>query len=286
GLAFIASLVMIYFGINFLKGINIFKNKNTYIAVFEDVYLLNVSSPVYVQGYQIGLVNSVKRIGDNPMKFAVEINLEEGFRPSQGSSLEFGSDLFGASYVSLIMPPSTTYLEPGDTIPGTKKAGMMDGVAAVVPKADSILMHVDSVVLTLNALLSNPMWNRSIDGIGQTVQQLNRSSKSLNSLLGSLERDLPAVTHNLTGVSEDLKEVSQELSQLEMQKTFASIDETVSNLRSISGKINNDDSSLGMLLNTTQLHDSLTSTLDNATQLLEDIRKNPSRYLSIRLRLF
>lgn len=286
GLAFIASLVMIYFGINFLKGVNVFKQRNTYYAIFEDVSRLNVSSPVYVNGYQIGLVNSIDMISTSPMQFAVQINLENNFRITEGGRLEFETDFFGGSFVNLIMPQSDVYLKPGDTIRGAQKVGMMDGVAAVVPKADSILMHIDSVVLTLNKLLSNPMWVKSVDGIGTTIEQLNNSSVRLNHILGSLQRDLPVVTSNLSAISGDLKGISGELSQLDVSKTFATIDETVDNLRTLSEKMNSTDNSLGLLVNDTKLHDSLNMTIHTATQLLEDIRLNPERYLSIRVRLF
>jgi phospholipid/cholesterol/gamma-HCH transport system substrate-binding protein len=73
---------------------------------------------------------------------------------------------------------------------------------------------------------------------------------------------------------------------MDMKSTFDSIDETVNNLRALTGKINSNDNSLGLLLNDTKLHDSLNVTIDEAARLLEDIRLNPDRYLTIRLRLF
>lgn len=286
GLTFIASLVMLYFGVNFLKGVNVFKKKNVYYAVFDDVSKLYVSSPIFVKGYQIGLVNAINIANEEPLRFAVEMNLNDGFRVRENSLLEFGVDLFGASTVNLIMPNSGVYLEPGDTIQGNQEVGMLDGVAKMAPKADSILLRVDSVVMTLNKLMSNPMWERSIDGMGATIEELNRSSRSLNVMLATLQKDLPAVSQNLTAVSSDLKDVTGELKQMELQKTFSSIDATVDNLKTLSSKLNSSDNSLGLLMNDTQLHDSLSTTLNTATKLLEDIRLNPEKYLSIRVRLF
>lgn len=77
GLTFIASIAMIYFGINFLKGINVLKKQNQYYAVFDDVSQLLISSPVYVKGYQIGLINDIRMIGEDPLRFVVGINLKE-----------------------------------------------------------------------------------------------------------------------------------------------------------------------------------------------------------------
>lgn len=286
GLSFIASLVMLYFGVNFLKGVNVFKKRNVYYAVFDDVSKLYVSSPIFVKGYQIGLVNSINIAKTDPLLFAVEMNLSEGFKVRENSHLEFGVDLFGASTVNLIMPDAGVYLAPGDTIQGRQEIGMLDGVVKMAPKADSILLRVDSVVMTLNKLMSNPMWEKSIEGMGMTIEELNRSSKSLNAMLGNLQKDLPAVSQNLTAVTSDLKDVSGELKQMELQKTFSSIDATVDNLKTLSSKLNSSDNSLGLLMNDTQLHDSLNTTINTATKLLEDIRLNPEKYLSIRVRLF
>ena len=105
-------------------------------------------------------------------------------------------------------------------------------------------------------------------------------------MVSSMEKDLPEISKNLASVSSDLKVVSNELSQMDMATTFASIDETVNNLKQLTAKINSDDNSLGLLLNDTKLHDSLNMTIDTATKLLEDIRQNPDRYLTIRVKLF
>lgn len=286
GLAFIASLVMIYFGINFLKGINVFKNQKQYYARFDDVSKLLISSPVYLKGYQVGLLSNIKMINSDSLQFLVELNFNEDVTITEGSYFEYGIDMFGASTVNLILVPSDKFLQPGDTLTGKREQGLMENVAAVMPKADSLLLKLDSAVYYINRLLSHSMWEKSLNGISSTVEQLNQSSISLNSIINSLEGDLPEITQNLAVLTNDLKTISTDLSQLDLKSTYTNIDETISNLKLLTDKINNDDSSLGLLLNDTSLHDSLTITLDNAARLLEDIRENPDRYLSVRVRLF
>ncbi len=286
GLTFIGSLIMLYFGINFLKGFNVFKKQNQYYAKFNDVSNLLISSPIYVKGYQIGLVSDIKMIRSEPMEFAVGINLTENFPIPIGSYIEYGTDVFGASTATLIIESSNTYYQPGDTLGGRREIGLMEGVAGVMPKADSIMIRIDSILLSLNRIMSNTVWERSIEGIASTVDQLNMSSKSLNRIVGSVEKDLPEISGNLATVSSDLMNVSNELNKMDLQSTYKSIDETIANLNSLTNKINRDDNSLGLLLNDTKLHDSLNVTIDNAAKLLEDIRENPNRYLTIRLRLF
>lgn len=286
GLAFIASLIMIYFGVNFLKGVNVFKHQKQYYAVFDDVSKLLISSPVYVKGYQVGLINEIRMMSTEPIRFLIGINFVEELRITEGSYLEYGIDMFGSSTANLVISGEGDYLQPGDTLIGSREKGLMDNVGTIMPKTDSILMRVDSVLYTLNRLLSNPAWEQSIEGIGSTIQRLSHTSESLGEIVASLESDLPDISDNLKSVSKDMKEISGELNNMDIASTLNSIDAAVNNLKMITDKINSDDNSLGLLLNDTNLHDSLSMTINEATRLLEDIRSNPDRYLTIRLRLF
>lgn len=287
GIAFLVSLVMIYFGVNFLKGVNVFKKQNTYISVFDNVNNLNVSSPVLVNGFQVGLVNSIHMIESDSLELAVEIRLDKGFKVKKGSKLEFNTDFLGGSSVNLLNNPyGTEYLSPGDTIIGTRAVGLMDGVARVIPKTDSIMSRIDSVSIALQTLATDPSWLSAIESMNETMKQLQASSVSLNKVMADLENNLPTIGNNLADVSANFKKISSNLADIDVQDTFKSIDSTVVNLKHLSDNLNSTDNSLGMLTNGTQLHDSITSTLNSATQLLQDIRENPEKYLSVRLRLF
>ena len=287
GLAFLISLAIIYFGINFLKGIDIFRKQNNYIAVLDDVSGLNTSSPVLVSGYQVGLVSSIRMISYDPLKFAVEIRLDDEFKIKEGSRLEFGTDLLGGSSVKLkINDESTRYLNPGDTLIGGRAPGMIDSAEKIAPKADSILLHIDSTIMALNLLLTDPVWKESINGINNTIKELQTTAHNINKIVFSVGEEIPEITLNLTTVTDNLKKVSEELKNSDLSNTLASLDETITNLKLLSQKINSPNNSVGKLVNGSELHDSLVIVINSATKLLEDIRENPKRYLSVKLRLF
>ena len=287
GAAFLAGLFMLYFGINFLKGVNIFKKQNTYISVFDNVANLNLSSPVLVNGYQVGLINSITMIDDDSLNLEVQIKLDKGFKVKKGSKLEFKTDFLGSSTVNLLMNPYTTeYLSPGDTIEGTKEIGLMDKVAKVIPKTDSIMSRIDSVSIALQTIATDPSWLIAIESMSNTMKQLEASSNSLTKVMANLENDMPTIGNNLADITANLKKVSDEIAELDVNNTFYTLDSTLVNIKQLSKSLTSKDNSLGKLANDTQLHDSITSTVNSATQLLDDIRKNPEKYLSIRLRLF
>lgn len=287
GLAFLVGLVMIYFGINFLKGVNIFQKQNSYISVFNNVNSLNLSSPILINGYQVGLVNSIHLMDNDSMSLAVEIKLDKGFKVKKGSKLEFSTDFLGNSSVNLLINPyGTEYLSPGDTILGTRAVGLMDGVARVIPKTDSIMSRLDSMSVALLTLTTSPAWLNSLEAMSGTMQEFQTSSKSLKSVLAELEKNLPNMADNLLAITTDFRKVSQNMAEIDVNKTFNSLDSTLLNLQELSASLTRADNSLGKLTQDTQLHDSLTSTINSATKLLEDIRKNPEKYLSVRVRLF
>lgn len=287
GAAFLISLVMIYFGINFLKGVNIFKKQNTYISVFDNVTNLNISSPILVNGYQVGLINSISMMDDDSLSLAVQIRLDKGFKVKKGSKLEFSTDFLGSSSVNLLMNPYTTeYLSPGDTIEGTREVGLMDGVAKVIPKTDSIMSRIDSVSIALQTIATDTAWLTAIESMSRTMKQLESSSNSLTKVMATLEKDMPTIGDNLAEITTNLKKVTDDIAQLDINNSFNALDTTLVNLKQLSENLTSKDNSLGKLTNDTQLHDSITSTVNSATQLLNDIRENPEKYLSIRLRLF
>ena len=286
GLAFLASLAMLYFGINFLKGVNIFQQQHRYYIRLNDVTGLLVSSPIHLQGYQIGLVNSIRMANTNPVEFVVGLNFVENIPIPRDSHVEYSVDIFGSSSVNLILGTSNQMFQPGDTLRGKREIGLMDGISDIMPKADAVLVNVDSLLISMNRILSNPMWEQAMEGIAGTIEQLNRSSASLNRIMGAVENDLAAISSNMNEISGNLKAFSEDLSQLELQNTFTNIDEMVGNLNALTAKLNSNDNSIGRLMNDTSLHDNLVVTLSSAAQLLDNIRQYPDRYLSVRVRLF
>lgn len=288
GVSFLVALALIYFGVNYLKGINVLKRQNTYVAIFDDVSGLFTSSPIYVNGFQVGLISNIKmHSNSNPIKFAVDINLEGDYKIPKGSHIEFGSDFLGSSTANIVVNTnSTDYYVPGDTLLGQREADMLGSVGNIVPRADSLLVHLDSVVISINKLMSSPLWQEALQGIGSTIASLDQGSNSLNKMMQNLNKDMPEITSNIAGITDDLKGVSNDLASLEIEKMFKSIDTTLENIESLTAKLNSDDSSIGKLMTDTQLHDSLTTTLSSVSQLLDDIRNDPKKYLSVRVKLF
>lgn len=283
GIAFILALVILYVGINFLKGINIFKPSNSYTVVFDDVSGLALSTPVLLNGFQIGLVNSMELDTKNNNRINVEVNLNKGVKIPKGSIMKLDVSIMGTG--SLIIEPTanTDYYTSSDLIPGVKAKGMIESMGSVLPEAGNLIPKVDSILTSVQMLVSNPALTQSINNMEVITSELATASKELNVQLATLKKDLPKMMNDMTTITGNLAEKSEEFKSIDIESTYKSIDATVKNMESLSTKFNSKDNSLGLLLNDKSLHDSLNSTLDNANLLLQDVKENPSKYINVKV---
>lgn len=285
GIAFVVALFILYFGINFLKGINIFKPSNSYTVVFDDVTGLTLSSPVVLNGFQVGLVYSMKLENDTAHKVAVVLNLDKGVRLNKGSKVKLEVSLMGSATVVLEQNPYTDeYYTFDDPIPGVRVAGMMESIGAdVLPQVGALVPKIDSILMGLQLLVNNPALVKSLQNVEVITSDLAISSKQLNQMMINLNKNIPVMTNNMTAVSSDLAGVTGQLKSMDLTSSYKSIDSTLKNVQDLSSKLNGKDSSLGLLLNDRALYDSLSVTMGNASLLLKDVKENPSRYINVKV---
>lgn len=280
GIAFIVALFILYFGISFLKGINIFKQTNSYKVEFEDVTDLTVSTPVMLNGLQVGLVNSMHLDNDNK-KVIVNINMGSDIKIPIGSEMKIDGGMLGGAKLILTMGSSTSeFYSANDIIPGKRSHGMMESVSGMIPSVSNILPKVDSILMAVQVLVSNPALVNSLENVDGITKDLKISTQQLNQLMLALNKDVPKITSNFAEVSEDL---SNKVNALDLAGSFNSIDKTLKNIEGLTNKLNSKDNSMGLLLNDRQLYDSINSTLNNASLLLKDVKDNPNRYINVKV---
>ncbi|WP_243349042.1 MlaD family protein [Parabacteroides sp. FAFU027] len=278
GFAAIISLLLLYYGINYLKGINLMKPANYYYVVFQDVSGLTVSSPVYINGYKAGLVRSFEYDYEHPGHIIVELAMDKELRVSKGTVAEYKSELLGTAAVTLSLNlESHQYLVPGDTIPAQEASGLMKKVEKdMLPKLSQILSRMDTVLAGLQTVVSNPALNKSLVNIETTTAELSKTSASLNKIMSN---EVPVVVGNLKTMSNDFSTVSGNLKRIDFAHTMSTMDTTLTNLKSLSTQLNRKDNSLGLLVNDRTFYDNLSATTANANRLMVDLKENPKRYV-------
>lgn len=278
GLVTIISLALLYFGVNYLKGINLFQPVNHYFVSFSNVKDVTISSPVFVEGFKVGLVRSITYDYQAVDKISVEISLEKEMKINKGSYITIVKSFLGGAELHIHLNKYvTSYYASGETIEGRMSEDMMTSVQDnVLPQIERILPKIDSILGGIQTLVNHPALSQSFDHIQRTTGNLEKSTIKLNALLS---KDIPVIVSDLQTITGNFSAVSTELTKLDLNGTFQAVQATINNLKLTTDKLNSSDNTMGLLLNDKQLYNNLNNTAENASKLLFDLKQNPKRYV-------
>ncbi|MBP5514799.1 MAG: MCE family protein [Bacteroidaceae bacterium] len=281
GITGIVALVLLFFGMNFLKGIKLWDSNDTYFILFKDAKALSKSSTVYADGYNIGIVSNVSYDYNHPGNVVVAISVNKNVKIPHGTVAALDEAMLGGCTLNMTMGPNPAdrYM-PGDTIIGSTANGIMSAAAEVMPKVQQVLDHVDSLIQTINTLANSPNLPRVLENAERITVNLDQSSKQLNTLL---HKDIPQMTSSINKAGENAVKITDNLASLDLQSTLGKVNSAMDNVQAATDKLNNNQGSLGLLLNDTSLYGNLNTTVNSATNLLEDLKQNPSRYVHFSL---
>jgi len=276
----IVGILVMYFGINFLKGMNLFSTNNAYYMTFDDIQGLGASTPIYADGYKVGTVDGLEYDykENGPIKVKVDINKD--LRIPQGSKAEIVKDLMGNLQVNLLLANNPRErVEPGGVIPGAVNGGMMDKAANLVPVVEKMLPKLDSILTSVNALLADPALAASLHNVETITSNLTVSTRELNTLMAGLNKQVPGMVRKANGVLDNTNRLTANLASLDVQGTLNKVNQTLESAHQFTEKLNSNQGSLGLLMNDTKLYDNLTSTMSHADSLVIDLKAHPKRYV-------
>lgn len=276
----IVGILVMYFGINFLKGMNLFSTNNAYYMTFDDIQGLGASTPIYADGYKVGTVDGLEYDykENGPIKVKVDINKD--LRIPQGSKAEIVKDLMGNLQVNLLLANNPRErVEPGGVIPGAVNGGMMDKAANLIPVVEKMLPKLDSILTSVNALLADPALAASLHNVETITSNLTVSTRDLNTLMAGLNKQVPGMVRKANAVLDNTNRLTANLASLDVQGTLNKVNQTLESAHQFTEKLNSNQGSLGLLMNDTELYDNLTSTMSHADSLVIDLKAHPKRYV-------
>lgn len=276
----IVGILVMYFGINFLKGMNLFSTNNAYYMTFDDIQGLGASTPIYADGYKVGTVDGLEYDykENGPIKVKVDINKD--LRIPQGSKAEIVKDLMGNLQVNLLLANNPRErVEPGGIIPGAVNGGMMDKAANLIPVVEKMLPKLDSILTSVNALLADPALAASLHNVETITSNLTVSTRELNTLMAGLNKQVPGMVRKANGVLDNTNRLTANLASLDVQGTLNKVNQTLESAHQFTEKLNSNQGSLGLLMNDTKLYDNLTSIMSHADSLVIDLKAHPKRYV-------
>ena len=286
----IASLCLLYWGIEFVKGVNMFKPANFYYAEFKEVDGLVEAAPINVNGFPVGQVREIiYDYSTNQIKVMMAMN--KNLKVPHGSTVTLSSSLTGASSLDLTLGSENTFYKVGDVIPSVKPGGVMTTLSdEVVPQVVNIIPKVDSIMGGVNSIVSNPALGNSLYRLDAITAQLALSSQQLTKLLTQINSQVPGVmgdvkvvASNLNATTGNLHEMSESIKSLPLDSTVNQLNSTIANIQELSKKLNNENSNLGLLLNDKSLYNNANRALADLDSLLIDIKAHPKRYINIKV---
>lgn len=276
----IVGILIMYFGINFLKGMNLFSTNNAYYMTFDDIQGLGASTPIYADGYKVGIVDGLEYDYKENGPIKVKVDIIKDLRIPQGSKAEIVKDLMGNLQVNLLLANNPRErVEPGGIIPGAVNGGMMDKAANLVPVVEKMLPKLDSILTSVNALLADPALAASLHNVETITSNLTVSTRELNTLMAGLNKQVPGMIGKANGVLDNTNRLTANLASLDVQGTLNKVNQTLESAHQFTEKLTSNQGSLGLLMNDTKLYDNLTSTMSHADSLVIDLKAHPKRYV-------
>ena len=289
GLTVLLGLALLYWGINYLKGINLLTPANHFYTELQSTEGLLEAAPVTVNGFQVGQVREINYDYEKN-KITVMMAMNKEMKVPEGSTINMVSGLMGGASLVLNLGKGPA-METGSYIPTTDIPGLMDHVTDnVVPMVTDMLPKVDSIVSNINGLTADPALVAALSRLDGISRQLQISAQQLTQLMNSLNRSVPGVmnnvngiTNNLTGAAGNLTDLSASLKQMPLDETMNKLNTTLANLQTLSEQLNDKNSSLGKIMNDRELYDNANHAIASLDSLLMDIKANPKRYINVKV---
>ncbi len=277
GIIGIIALVLIYFMINFFKGIDLFKSGEKYYVKFDNISQLVSSSPVYLNGFKAGNVRSINYDYSNMNSITVELSIDNRLQIPVGSVAKISTHMLGGADISIVLSDNSTFYQPGDTMRGILDKGIAgEANDKIIPAFNKMLPKLDSILIATNRLISSTALTASIENVETLTKELQTTTTQINRLLTN---DVPEITERMVEIEDDVLAMSSQLSDVNYKQLFMALDSTINNIHQISVALNSGEGTMGMMLKDSTLYNNLNRTCIEATTLLENLRENPKRYV-------
>ena len=188
GIVGVLTIAILVWGINFLKGKNLFSKYNTYYAKYTDINGLLPTSYVFINGMKVGKVTNITYMDSQMKNFLVSFDIPANIKiPSNSIAEVYNSDILGSKAMRIIIGNSQTELSGNDTLLSQSESSMFSEIGKMLTpytdKVDNIISNLDSVVISVNQILDK----NSQQEIKSMIVNVNQLSANLASLSSNLD---------------------------------------------------------------------------------------------------
>ena len=282
------TLVLLYLGFNFLKGIDFFSTSSKYYAVYDNIDELAVSNPVLVNGFKAGRVSDIRIMQDDQHKVLVELNIDSHIVLGDSTRAILNSDFLGTKSILLNIGSVKKPLQSGDTVIAEVAKGLLDVFAA---SAEPVADNLQTTTRKLNAVLDNLTRNtQHLDTLFMRLKYtpglLNKTLTTTNGTIAEVSLTFKDIASNLNGTMNELqptlknfKTFSDSLKEIRLSRTLAKTEKALTDLSDVLEKFKSGDNTASKLLNDYSLYNNLNKVLLDIDSLAIHFNNNPKHFL-------
>lgn len=288
GLVATVSLFLLFFGFNFLKGVNIFSPTNSYHGAYYNLHGLEEQAAVYIRGHKVGQVDAIHYDFTRDSAFTIDISIHKDISLPQGTQLALIADgLLGGMAVELVLPESTDrctdrvqntdFIAHESYLPTTYVPGLIESLQdELIARIASAVENVDSLVTQLKTQVEG-------DHIKATLANVDRISSDLTSvsaeLKGLMATKVPTIVNNADTAVANLNIIVADIKEANLKATVARVDTAVAGVNALLADVRSGEGTVGQLLYNKSLYNHIDAAVLSADSLLTDLKAHPKRYV-------
>ena len=285
GVLAIICVFLLFYGFNFLKGVNIFSPTNSYHGVYTNLHGLEEQASVFIMGHKVGQVDRLHYDFTKDSAFTVDISIRKDIVLPEGTSLALRADgLLGGMALELLFPEDATeklqqqaLIAHGATLPTVYLPGIVENLQnELIAKIANAVEQVDTLVAQLNGQLEG-------DHLKSTLANVDRISGDLTDVSGDLRRimntQVPGIVNNADTAIANLNTVIADIKAADLKATVARVDTAIEGVNAVVADVRAQKGTLGQLIYNKSLYNHVDATVISADSLLTDIKAHPKRYV-------
>ena len=279
-------IFLLFFGLNFLKGVNIFSPTNSYHGTFVNLHNLEEQAAVYIRGHKVGQVDNIHYDFTRDSAFTVDISINRDIVLPQGTQMALVSDgLLSGMAIELQLPDQSTItdqqspIEKGSYLSTIYVPGLMESVQG------ELIAHVDAAIQSVDSLVASLQLQVQGDHLKNTLSNVDRVTSDLTGVSADLKRvvntQVPTIVNNADNAFANLNEITSDLQKADLAATVARVDTAVDGINTFIADVRSQEGTLGQLIYNKSLYDHIDATVVSADSLLVDLKAHPSRYVQV-----
>jgi phospholipid/cholesterol/gamma-HCH transport system substrate-binding protein len=297
GLLVTSALVALIYGVNYLKGVDMFTGVHTYYALYSRVDGLTPSGDVLLNGVKVGQVRRIDFLKDRSGNIVATIQVRKDVFISKGSTARIvSSDLLGGRAVEILLGSDKNPASPGDTLFSDMQTTLSDQMLPIKDRAESLLASLDTLAVSLNQVFNDQNrknLNSGLENLEKSLANLESISGSVDNMLSSDQGKLKRMIDNLESISsnmrnnndeltnalENFSDISDTLAAANLSTTIANTSKAMERFSDVMNKINKGEGTIGQLMTNDSLYQAIEKSAKDLDMLIVDLKENPKRYV-------